>query len=186
VPQVCLIILSFGSDKSEFLFGESVHSLLATHEEFADAFTYSQDICTMRIKMGPLRNIHIDRKFDRETARVKAFADRFVAKAIKDFKSGELAKEKDQGGRYIFLRELARVTQDPIELRDQLLNILLAGRDTTAGLLSNTFHALARHPRVFDKLREEISQLGDQRPTFEQIKDLKYLKSVVNEGKYAN
>ncbi|CEJ61686.1 hypothetical protein PMG11_10210 [Penicillium brasilianum] len=49
--------------------------------------------------------------------------------------------------------ELAKETQDPDELRSQLLNILLAGRDTTAGLLGWTFHLLSRQVHVYEKLR---------------------------------
>jgi hypothetical protein len=41
---------------------------------------------------------------------------------------------------------------------------------------------LAEHPHVFAKLREEImDKLGpNKRPTFEDMKDMKYLRAVVN------
>ena len=47
--------------------------------------------------------------------------------------------ELDEQKGYVFLYELAKQTRDPKVLRDQLLNILVAGRDTTAGLLSFVF-----------------------------------------------
>jgi len=63
-----------------------------------------------------------------------------------------------------------------------LLNLLLAGRDTTAGLLSNTFFVLARRPDVWAKLRSEIGQLNGERPDYETLRNMKYLKFVLNES----
>lgn len=42
------------------------------------------------------------------------------------------------------------------ELRDIVLNFVIAGRDTTAQALSWTFYNLLLHPRVEKKLLEEI------------------------------
>ena len=42
-------------------------------------------------------------------------------------------------------------------MRDQLLSLLLASRDTTASFLSWTLYALARHPEVQTKLRNHIA-----------------------------
>jgi cytochrome P450 len=85
-----------------------------------------------------------------------------------------------------FLDALARFTKDPRVLRDQLVAVLLAGRDTTAGTLSFCFFELARHPEVVRKLREEVaSYLGvdaqARKPTYDDLKDMKYLNAVINE-----
>jgi cytochrome P450 len=84
---------------------------------------------------------------------------------------------------YNFLHALAGFTRDRQMLRDQLIAILLAGRDTTASTLSWTFYELARHPEVFKKLREEIvNRLGTQTaPTYDDLKSMKYLQNVMNE-----
>lgn len=40
---------------------------------------------------------------------------------------------------------------------------------------------LAKHPAVLNRLRAEIlGQVGTRRPTFEDIKQLKFLKAVIN------
>ena len=44
------------------------------------------------------------------------------------------------------------------ELRDTVLNFIIAGRDTTAQALSWTFYLLMNHPRVEEKLLTEINQ----------------------------
>jgi cytochrome P450 len=90
--------------------------------------------------------------------------------------------EKDE--KYVFLYELAKETKDKRRLRDELLNVLLAGRDTTASLLSNMWFMLAKHPEIFAKLRQEVEEtLQGATPTYEQLRNLKYLKWCMNECK---
>ncbi|OAL64260.1 n-alkane-inducible cytochrome P450 [Trichophyton rubrum] len=88
----------------------------------------------------------------------------------------------DLGGKYVFLEEAAKEFQDPVRLRSELFNILLAGRDTTAGLLSICCHQLARHKDEWFRLRKEVIEtLGNRKPTYEDIKSMKYLRYVLNE-----
>ncbi|KAH8816184.1 cytochrome P450 [Xylogone sp. PMI_703] len=63
----------------------------------------------------------------------------------------------------------------------ELLNILLAGRDTTAGLLSNTFHVLARRPDIWNKLKAEVDELHGRKPDYDTLRNMKYLKHLLNE-----
>jgi len=75
-----------------------------------------------------------------------------------------------------------KATNDPYTLQSETLNVLLAGRDTTASLLSHTFHQLARRPDVWSKLQAEIDELGGQAPDYETLKSMKYVKWVINEA----
>lgn len=79
---------------------------------------------------------------------------------------------------YTFLHALASFTRDRVVIRDQLVGVLLAGRDTTASTLSWTFYELARHPEVYQKLRAEIlNTVGPtSAPTYEHLKNMKYLR----------
>lgn len=88
--------------------------------------------------------------------------------------------------RETFLHALSRFTRDPRVLRDQLVAVLLAGRDTTAGTLSFCLFELSRHPEVVAKLREEIrARLGvganAQEPSYTDLKEMKFLNAVLNE-----
>ena len=113
-----------------------------------------------------------------------AFVDYFVNLAL----NPELReKEVEKGEKYVFLEALARETRDPIELRSQLFNILLAGRDTTASLLGWMFYILARHPTTFTTLRAAIlNDFGTyERPknlTFADLKSCTYLQHCLNEA----
>ncbi|KAL8779064.1 MAG: hypothetical protein Q9194_001633 [Teloschistes cf. exilis] len=69
------------------------------------------------------------------------------------------------------------------ELRSQIINILVAGRDTTACLLSWTLFLLVRHPEVLAKLREEISAAlkGSMDITRSELRHMNYLQNVLKE-----
>ena len=183
---------------TEFLFGESVHTLkddsinekapidFEGRLEFADAFNISQQYLSTRAYSQMFYFLVNNREFRESNATVHKFTNFFVNKALES-KPEEL-DEKSKGG-YTFLYELVKQTRDPKVLRDQALNILLAGRDTTAGLLSFTFFELARHPEIFQKLRETIIQdfgTGTDEEiediSFETLKKCEYLKFVVNEA----
>jgi cytochrome P450 len=63
------------------------------------------------------------------------------------------------------------------------MNILLAGRDTTASLLSNLWFVLAREPEIYKKLQAEIDELNGQQPSYEALRNMKYIKYAVQESK---
>ena len=181
---------------TEFLFGESVDSLkdasvgmqadsneIDGKEQFAESFNFSQNYLASRAVMQGLYWLLNSKKFRDSNAVVHRFAQHYVKRAL-SLSPEEL--EKQNG--YVFLYELAKHTRDPKVLQDQLLNILVAGRDTTAGLLSFVFFELARNPAVLAKLREEIGTkfgLGKEARieeiTFESLKNCEYLKAVLNE-----
>jgi cytochrome P450 len=78
-------------------------------------------------------------------------------------------------------------TQEPKVLRDALLNVLLAGRDTTACMLTWTMRLLLKHENVMAKLREEIKMtvgVGDEarNPNRNDMKKMLYLSYVLKEG----
>lgn len=102
--------------------------------------------------------------------------------AVASYKNGTSIKKDGDADRYVFLEELAKLGCSPRKIQDELLNVLLAGRDTTASLLSYLFYTLARRPDVFRKLRDEVMQFGNQAPTFEQVKSMKYLQYCLNES----
>ncbi|TFY78271.1 hypothetical protein EWM64_g5740 [Hericium alpestre] len=81
------------------------------------------------------------------------------------------------------LEHMARLTQDYNVLKDETLNIMLAGRDTTSSTLTFCLYMLSQHPNVMKRLREEIlSVVGDNRgPSIEELREMKYLRAVINE-----
>ena len=93
--------------------------------------------------------------------------------------------EKPPTSRYVFLHELVSQTTDKIKIRSELLNILLAGRDTTSSLLSNVWFELANRPDIWSRLQREVVEVlpdDGEFPTYENLKDMKYLRAVLNES----
>jgi cytochrome P450 len=167
---------------TQFLFGESAGSLRfgsgeRNEESFVPAFNYcmaklGNDVRTGRPTWLP------DQRFNSYKKIIHRFVDRYVHRALKLSSSGENNVHNKHPA---FLHDLVQSTQDPTVLRSEALNILLAGRDTTASLLSNIWHTLSRKPDICQKLRSEVDALGGERPTIQQIKSMKYLRYIINE-----
>lgn len=136
--------------------------------------------------MGKFLLFMRDSEFDKSCHIVHKFVDKIVYKVLEKTQPKDAEKViegKEDADRYVFLTEMAKATRDPKQLRDELLNILLAGRDTTASLLSVTFHVLAHRPDIFKKLKAEVDELHGVKPDYETLKTMKYLKYLLNESK---
>jgi cytochrome P450 len=69
------------------------------------------------------------------------------------------------------------------QLRDEVVNILIAGHETTSNALSWTFHQILKYPEVYQKVREEISlKIQGDTPTFEELHSLTYTQAVFQES----
>ena len=82
---------------------------------------------------------------------------------------------------FSMLNELVKDTLDQRFIRDQLLNVFIPARDSSAIGVSDLFFQLARNPRVWRLLRSEALELN-QPITFELLKSMKYLQCVLRES----
>jgi cytochrome P450 len=70
-----------------------------------------------------------------------------------------------------------------IELRDELITLLVAGHETTATSLAWTFHRILQRPDVLEKLRTELHQVVDSGPVSPQhVNKLEYLDATIKEA----
>ncbi|KAL2833685.1 cytochrome P450 [Aspergillus cavernicola] len=177
---------------TEFLFGHNVRSLkkrrsgvVDNEPDFPKAFNYSLDNIVMNSRLGALMFLHRDSKAVEANRICHDMVGQFVDKAMRvreKYDEEKAAGETEEGRRYLFLNGLAQQTGDRTRIRDELMNVLLAGRDTTASLLSNMFFMLAKHPEVWAKLQEEVAFLEGRGPTYEELRNLKYVKFCLNES----
>jgi cytochrome P450 len=190
---------------TEFLFGSNVKSLSAglpyphtsplsktknSHPAnvFADAFIEAQILTSFRIRFGlswPLREFWRD-KVKRPRAIIDSFIDPILAEAVANKRAA--GKTEINGDREVkdgesLLDHLVNYTDDQTILKDEILNIMIAGRDTTASTLTFAVYLLIQHPNVLERLREEILRVtgGFQRPTYENLREMKLLRAVLNE-----
>ncbi|CAN3358068.1 cytochrome P450 52A2 [Diutina catenulata] len=183
---------------TEFIFGESVHqlyddkigippldSLLTNGAAFNRDFRECQDMLSRRSMFQGLYWMFDSPSFRSKCAALHRFADHFVKVAL-DATPEEI--EKKTANSYIFLYELVKVTRDPKLLRDQLFNLLLAGRNTTSLFLTFFFFEVSRRPDLFEKIKEEVRGLYGEKEdarieeiTFESLKKTRYLKAALDE-----
>ncbi|TCD70445.1 hypothetical protein EIP91_003526 [Steccherinum ochraceum] len=188
---------------TEFLFGSCVCSLASDlpfpfnapqstqnalpnrAEEFARAFKTAQSVLSERLLLQgiwPFTEILTDR-VEQPMKVVRDLLDPVFKEALSKEQMrqsiGEKAEEDDT-----LLGHLAKETSDLNIIRDEILNIMLAGRDTTAAALTFCMYFLCTHPGPRKRLREEILQrLGpNAAPTPEDIRELKYLRAFINES----
>ncbi|KAJ6450403.1 cytochrome P450 [Mycena sanguinolenta] len=200
------VVSRFAMDSSsEFLFGRNPHTLAAglpypsyvakaanpdASNAFAEALNQAQLITTHRGAFGaawPVAEFWHDRLA--EPIRViREFLDPILSEAVarRGGHSGEkqVATEKHAEDREVqegesLVDHLLHYTQDHTMLRDEVLNLSTAGRDTTASLLTFVIYMLTDHPQVLAKLRAEIlDTVGPLRaPTPDDFRDMKYLRA---------
>ena len=176
---------------TDLMFGESLNSLSNIHslpKQFLENTREIEDGFSMRNRRGRLANLFPQREFYRKIKEVHAFIDQYVEsvlayrRSLQENSATEDDAENKGQERYILLHELGKVTDDRYILRGELLTIFSAGRDTTAVLLSNIFYMLARRTDIWQKLRTEIRDLKGEKPSFEQLNRMEYLKWSVNES----
>lgn len=72
---------------------------------------------------------------------------------------------------------------DDENIRYQIITFLIAGHETTSGLLSFAVYYLMNNPEVLQKAYEEVDRvLTGPVPTYKQVLDLKYIRMILNES----
>ncbi|MUL34451.1 bifunctional cytochrome P450/NADPH--P450 reductase [Priestia megaterium] len=72
---------------------------------------------------------------------------------------------------------------DDENIRYQIITFLIAGHETTSGLLSFALYFLLKNPDKLKKAYEEVDQiLTDSNPTYKQVLELKYIRMTLNES----
>ena len=176
---------------TEFLFGESVNWQLPDQsgkgERFVTAFRYASTRIGRQRYWGSLLSLSPDKKWAAATKTVHEFIDSYVDKALERRKGPEAMEGKlESRQRSILLEEMAQLTDDRLNLRYQILGVFIPAHNSTAALLSNLFFVLARRPDVWSKLREESMTTPAEELSYETIKNMKYLRCVLNEGVYSS
>jgi cytochrome P450 len=122
---------------ARFIFGESVQSLVSLEgsdqRRFADAFDVVQKQATAQMRRYDLRWLGHRRRYQQAQRDLSRLTDQIIDRNLEIPLDGHT-----RVAHYAFLLAIARNTPDRAALRGQVLNLLAAGRDTTASLLSWT------------------------------------------------
>ncbi|ORY64013.1 cytochrome P450 [Pseudomassariella vexata] len=167
---------------TEFLLGTSVNSLIKPNNEFAHALDEIQKIQMQITTSGPFE-IFIGRKtFHRHIRTIESFVVPFIQTALA-LPSQELEKTTRSDKSFTFLHQILQYTRDPEVVRDHIMAVLFAGRDSIAATLSWAFYELSAYPEIWTKLRSEVlSTIGPTKaPTYADLRELKYLRFTLQE-----
>lgn len=160
--------------------------LAASSDRFIEAFRRVARGTERRLRMGRLLPfMPLDRGYEADCRVTHEYGNMIVQKALAYKKSWSSSGAEGDGNlenRYVFLQEVAKEVDDPVELRNQLLGMQLAGSDTTASLLTVCLSLLSKQPPLWVKLRKEALDLGV--PTSENVKSFRSLSHFVNEGRF--
>eukprot|EP00039_Didymoeca_costata_P014827 m.244939 g.244939 ORF g.244939 m.244939 type:complete len:630 (-) comp16106_c0_seq26:4782-6671(-) len=125
-------------------------------------------------------------KYNTQIAKLDALVYALIGRRRQD---PNLAHANDLLAQFIRAETVERTTLPDSLLRDVILSFLVAGKDTTAALLSWTFYELGRNPHVLKKLHEEIETLigpdngDDSLLTYEfLLHKMPYLRGVIYES----
>lgn len=192
---------------TDLIFGEPIGALGdEIRDAFGSNFDYASYVSAIRIRLADLCFLYKPKKFRDACDVVKTYADHFVSQALK---CREQEGKEAAASRYPFILDLYSEYKDPKLVRDQLVHVLIAGRDTTACLMSWTLYVLAstcrrahitqshalchrymlvRHPEVLQRLRKDIAAvLTDENPNLSRanLAKIPYLRYVLNESQCA-
>lgn len=167
---------------TDFLFGHAADALADARCEFAEAFNEVQKLQMYLTMLGPFQQYIPRGRYLRGIATIDRFVMPYIEAALA-LPAEALEKLSNSDRDFTFLHAVARTTRDPRVLRDQLVAVLLAGRDTTAATLSWAVYELAARPDCWRRLRRDVlDKLGRHRtPSYADLKALPYLRHVLNE-----
>ncbi|CAK5284767.1 unnamed protein product, partial [Mycena citricolor] len=171
---------------SEFLFGRSVQSLSASpscaSSSFLHSFAAAQFEAADLSRYGPfwrVANLILGDKVQKHMGVVKQFVDPLIEESLSGDRTGA-----PEDVRLTLLDFLTQRTKDVDIIRDEVVNMLIGGRDAITLLLTSTIYALADNPPVLQRLQDEVfSAFGtDGVPTLQDLRSLKYIRAVLNES----
>jgi cytochrome P450 len=81
-----------------------------------------------------------------------------------------------------FLVDMRGEEAGNIQLRDDLMTMLIAGHETTSAVLTWTFFEITQQPQLLQKLRDELETvLQGRTPTYEDMTNLPFMRACIAE-----
>ncbi|KAN0084998.1 Cytochrome P450 [Elaphomyces granulatus] len=173
---------------TDFLLGASVNSLANPADKFTAAFADVQRVQSWITMAGqvskalPLQSFLFKDTYRNGLDTVNSFVKPFIMRTLALPRDEiEAIARSDKG--YNFVTALAAFTRDPKMIRDQLISVLLAARDTTAATLAWTLYELSGRPEIVKHLREEILETVGlvATATYADLKNMRYLQAILKE-----
>ncbi|KAI6093957.1 cytochrome P450 [Hypoxylon rubiginosum] len=161
---------------TDVFFGESAESL-TSEPPFRGPMDTLHPINTARMLFGKLAYYVKDKYIAPEALRqldayTTGVADRAFARDLSQ------KSPKD----YNMLEDLVSQKKTYKDLKDSMMSIMLGGKDPSAILITWAIFLMAKNPEVMKKMQAQVAIVcGDNLPTASDLKDLTYIRYVINE-----
>ena len=156
-----------------------------TPHPFVQAMVRTLELSQARMRQLPIQTrlkIRAQRQSEEDDAFMNALVDHLVAERRAQ---GPDADTTDLLGRMLtgVDKQSGEVLPDE-NIRAQCITFLVAGHETTSGLLSFAIYYLLKNPDVLARARAEVDDVlgGTAAPTFEQVHRLTYVRQVLDES----
>ncbi|KAH3946677.1 hypothetical protein HBI56_068140 [Parastagonospora nodorum] len=173
---------------TEYFLGENCNMLQPNASEhckqFAWAFNVGLEGIPARFRLGKFAKFYYDTRYNKACDIVHNYIAPIVKKAVERSQlspAEKVAGLEKRGDKYVFLDSIIQKDCDEIEVRDQVLNVLSAARDTISSLMSSCIWKCTRYPEIMAKLRREVDLFEGRTPTYQEIKDMKYMNYMIKE-----
>jgi cytochrome P450/NADPH-cytochrome P450 reductase len=156
-----------------------------TPHPFIDAMMRTLAESQARVRQLPIQTrlkIRAQRQLDEDQAFMNDLVDRIIAERRAE---GDAADNTDLLGR--MLTGVDKQTGEGLpdeNIRAQCITFLIAGHETTSGLLSFAIYYLLKNPRFVQQARAEVDAVlgSTDQPTYEQVQRLHYVRRVLDES----
>ncbi|NOT62060.1 MAG: cytochrome P450, partial [Acidobacteria bacterium] len=163
---------SFYHDKEHPFVGAMADALAITMDELRD------------VPMESLLSTRRDRQLQDDIRTMNETVDRL----IKDRRASGEDHSAKSDLLSCMLHGVDKKTGEPLDdvnIRHQIITFLIAGHETTSGLLSFAIYALLNNPEVLAKASAEVDRvLGPDpttKPTYKQVNELRYITQLLKE-----
>lgn len=156
------------------------------YHPFIDALTHTLETCMMQRGL-PFESQFLKTRLERSKTDVE-YMNNLVDDIIRERRKGGGQSEQNDLLNYMLsgVDKMTGETLSDENIRYQINTFLIAGHETTSGLMSFTLYFLLNHPDVLEKAYEEVDRvLGRDisvEPTIKEVNQLTYIQMILSEA----
>jgi cytochrome P450 / NADPH-cytochrome P450 reductase len=135
---------------------------------------------TRQLRIQTRLKVRAQRQLDEDTAFMNDLVDRIITERRAQ---GDAGDTTDLLGRMLTGVDKAGERLPDRNIRAQCITFLIAGHETTSGLLSFAIYYLMKNPAFLQRARAEVDEVlgSTAEPTFDQVHRLRYVRQVLDE-----
>ena len=191
-------MIKFLDTAGNFVLGQTIGALSEDSSQNAplDGLTFVREFQNsmlglgIRLLTGRARPIIPEFRWRGSWAAIHKYFEFFIEREFQGSRNSNIQAKEHESDKENFkgslLSALAKSTSDKTEIRNHLIQLMMAAQETTSILVSNALFLLARNPPVWDRLRQEAASLETSGITFHTLWSNELLGQIIKEGNDPN